>query len=462
MSVSNGVAAAVGFHLGSLLNQTPANNAPSDIALSETSIAENNAIGVVIGALSTTDADVGDTFVYTLVSGTGSTDNASFTIDGANLKAGIAFDYETKSSYSVRVRSTDAGGLYTEKALTITITDVSEATAPSISAVGTSSIDDTVFTVGATINPNGASTVVTIEYGLTAAYGSEQATVTGSPVSTTGAISAVLSGLAQNTTYHYRVKTVNSAGTVYSDDATQATTNNRYVIPLSSTGNGSGISTLIITVNSNTTMTIDGNGNFYDDSGGITNEGKSRNITTGGSRTFYIKVTSGSCNIVISNGITKLTGLNNWVSSTNAATWGGVLLLTPIITYFRNDGNSTISGTLSLPSGITYFAILGNNTISGTLSLPSELKVCKLLGNNTVSDYTASTVSPTLDQIIFKPASGGLSSSEVDQLLIDASAATTWEGNKIIDLRGTNAARTSASNSAVSSIQANGVSVLTN
>jgi gliding motility-associated-like protein len=76
--------------------------------------------------LSATDADTGDTFTYALVSGTGSTDNASFTISGTTLRTAAVFDFETKSSYSVRVRVTDAGGLTFERALTITVTDVNE------------------------------------------------------------------------------------------------------------------------------------------------------------------------------------------------------------------------------------------------------------------------------------------------------------------------------------------------
>src|SRR5262249_4367204 len=39
------------------------------------------------------------------------------------------FDFEARSSYGVRVRSTDAGGLAVEKDFTIAVTDVSEAPA---------------------------------------------------------------------------------------------------------------------------------------------------------------------------------------------------------------------------------------------------------------------------------------------------------------------------------------------
>jgi len=80
-----------------------------------------------VGNLSTTDPDVGNTFTYSLVTGTGSTDNSFFTIDGDQLETAIAFDFETKNSYDIRVRTTDQGGLFFEKQLTINVTNVNEA-----------------------------------------------------------------------------------------------------------------------------------------------------------------------------------------------------------------------------------------------------------------------------------------------------------------------------------------------
>ena len=106
------------------------NRSPTDIAISAATIAENNEIGTVIGTFSTTDLDTGNSFTYSLVSGTGDTDNASFTIDGVSLKANAAYNFEVKSSYTIRVRSTDQGGLTTEKAFTITVTDVNENSDP--------------------------------------------------------------------------------------------------------------------------------------------------------------------------------------------------------------------------------------------------------------------------------------------------------------------------------------------
>lgn len=109
------------------------NQAPTDISLTPTSIAENQPVGAVVGTLSTTDPDAGNTFTYSLVSGTGSTDNASFTINGNQLRTAAVFDHEAKSSYAIRVRTTDQGGLWFEKAFAVGVTDVDEI-APVVSS----------------------------------------------------------------------------------------------------------------------------------------------------------------------------------------------------------------------------------------------------------------------------------------------------------------------------------------
>jgi hypothetical protein len=107
-------------------NASGINHAPTDIALSSTTVSENLPAGTAVGTLSTTDPDTGNTFTYALVSGTGSTDNALFSISGSTLLTAASFDYETKNSYSVRVRSTDQGSLYVEKAFTIAVTDAND------------------------------------------------------------------------------------------------------------------------------------------------------------------------------------------------------------------------------------------------------------------------------------------------------------------------------------------------
>ncbi|MBC5774358.1 Ig-like domain-containing protein [Pontibacter sp. KCTC 32443] len=101
--------------------------APTAIALSKNALEENNVIGTVIGVLSTTDPDAGDTHTFKLVDGDGDTDNALFTIEGNELKAAQVFDFETKSSFSIRIQTKDSGGLTHETAKVITVNDVYEA-----------------------------------------------------------------------------------------------------------------------------------------------------------------------------------------------------------------------------------------------------------------------------------------------------------------------------------------------
>ncbi|MDZ4686874.1 MAG: cadherin domain-containing protein, partial [Planctomycetaceae bacterium] len=99
---------------------------PTDLALSANALSENLPVGTTVGTFSTTDVDGGDAFTYALVSGAGSSDNASFTIVGNQLKTAQVFDFETKSSYSLRIRTTDSFGFTFEKPFTVSVTDVQE------------------------------------------------------------------------------------------------------------------------------------------------------------------------------------------------------------------------------------------------------------------------------------------------------------------------------------------------
>ena len=109
-----------------------------------------------MGTFSTTDPDAAGSFTYTLVSGTGSTDNASFVIDGATLKTAASFDFETKSSYAIRVRSTDQGGLSFEKQFTITVTNVNDTASISGASTGSILADGPTTSTSGTLTVNDA------------------------------------------------------------------------------------------------------------------------------------------------------------------------------------------------------------------------------------------------------------------------------------------------------------------
>jgi len=124
-----GVAAAVGGGSSSSTPSAPTNNAPTAITLSASTIAEN-AAGAVIGDLTVTDPDAGNTHTFAV-------DDARFEVVAGQLKlkAGNSLDFEAASTVNVTVTATDAGGLSKAQAFAIGVTDVNEApTAVALSA----------------------------------------------------------------------------------------------------------------------------------------------------------------------------------------------------------------------------------------------------------------------------------------------------------------------------------------
>ncbi|MBF0185910.1 MAG: putative Ig domain-containing protein, partial [Magnetococcales bacterium] len=89
------------------------------------SITENAAVSAVVYTATATDPDAGESRTYAL----SGTDADSFNINSSTgsitLKA--AADFENKSSYSINIVATDAGGLSTTQAVTIRVLDTNEA-----------------------------------------------------------------------------------------------------------------------------------------------------------------------------------------------------------------------------------------------------------------------------------------------------------------------------------------------
>jgi len=189
---------------------TGAAEAPSNIALSASVAPENAAPGTVIGTLSTTDGDAGETFTYTLVSGAGDTDNAAFTIDGATLKTAVALNFEAQSSYSIRVRSTDSTSLSTERVLTVTVTNVNEA--PTDIGISAATVADTatVGTVVGTLFGIDADANQTFTYALVSGAGDSgnaAFTIVGEQLKT-----AVAFDFATQSSYSIRVRATDGGG----------------------------------------------------------------------------------------------------------------------------------------------------------------------------------------------------------------------------------------------------------
>lgn len=117
------------------------NEGPTDVSLSSTSLAENAGPDAAVGTLFTTDPDepaTPQTFTYSIVGGE---DAGSFNIEGDELRATAALDFETQSSYEVTVRTTDSGipGHVLDKTFAIAVTDVNE---PPVAADDAYSVDE--------------------------------------------------------------------------------------------------------------------------------------------------------------------------------------------------------------------------------------------------------------------------------------------------------------------------------
>ena len=98
--------------------QPPQNHAPTDIALSESQIAEGKD-GATVGKLTTTDPDTGDRHTYAV-----SDSRFEVASDGTlKLKAGQHLDYASEKTVNLTVTATDAGGLSTQKTFTLSVQD---------------------------------------------------------------------------------------------------------------------------------------------------------------------------------------------------------------------------------------------------------------------------------------------------------------------------------------------------
>lgn len=100
------------------------NRAPTGISPATMSIAENSAVGTVVGTTSATDPNAGDThtFAFALPYANG----GKFSISGNAIKVASAIDYETTKSVTVTVKATDKGGLSATRNIAVSILDVNE------------------------------------------------------------------------------------------------------------------------------------------------------------------------------------------------------------------------------------------------------------------------------------------------------------------------------------------------
>lgn len=244
----------------------------------------------ITGKMRTNPSDIGayefgiDPFVYTLSSNSVTYNSAIVTgsanAAGSNVTAW--FDYGLTNNYGTTVAATPANVTGSSSTgLTASLSDLQFATtyhyrARTISGTGlisygkdstftTMPAPPTVITTDATnvtssdatlnglVTANAGLSAVTIQYGLTTAYGS---VITATPSTVNGlnatAVSAYISGLTPYTTYHFRVVASNISGTIYGNDMSFTTLPvPASVVTLAATNIIGDLATLNGTVNAN-------------------------------------------------------------------------------------------------------------------------------------------------------------------------------------------------------------------
>jgi large repetitive protein len=144
------------------IDLTNVNEAPTDIQLQNTSVAENQPVATAVGNLVPIDPDNNDTHTFSLVAGAGDGDNNRFQITNGVLETAQSFDFETQGPFSVRIRARDAGNLDYEEVFSISVTDANDAPVVSPATVSldeNSANGSAVHTVAATDEDSPAQTL---------------------------------------------------------------------------------------------------------------------------------------------------------------------------------------------------------------------------------------------------------------------------------------------------------------
>ncbi|HNB82178.1 MAG TPA: T9SS type A sorting domain-containing protein [Chitinophagaceae bacterium] len=144
----------------------------------------------------------------------------SFSWTAPTAPTPVVFNFAGNAVDNLGSSANDAWAVSSTTATAATTT----VTPPSVIMSTVTSITQTTASISGSVNANGASTSVSIDYGLTTSYGSNMVTTPGTVIGTSAsAVGATLSLLTPGTLYHYRIKATNSAGTTNGPDGTFTT-----------------------------------------------------------------------------------------------------------------------------------------------------------------------------------------------------------------------------------------------
>jgi uncharacterized protein (TIGR02145 family) len=160
------------------------------------------------------------TFEYGTTINYGSTATALQSPVIGNIAVNISADItglSPRTLYYFRIKAENSlGTVYSDGMVFTTLGQVPTATTQTVT-----NLMVTTSTLNGLVNPNYLATTTTFEWGLTPSYGNTA--VSSQDPGTAGTpqpVSVNISGLSPETTYHYRVKAINSLGDAYGSDMT--------------------------------------------------------------------------------------------------------------------------------------------------------------------------------------------------------------------------------------------------
>lgn len=211
----------VGTSYGADMTFLTLGQAPSGLTQTPTNITPTGAI--LNGTVNPNDLSTTVTFEYGTTTSYGSTAAASQSPVTGNAMVNVTAEISgllPATTYHYRVKTVNSIGTTYSEDKTFTTLGI----APTATTLDATSKTSTGATLNGTVNANNTSTTVTFEYGKTTSYG-QTVTATQSPITgnTNSNVSAAITGLTAGTTYHFRVKAVNSVGTTNGSDMTFTT-----------------------------------------------------------------------------------------------------------------------------------------------------------------------------------------------------------------------------------------------
>ena len=169
---------------------------------------------------------------------------------------------------------------------------------------------------------------------------------------------------------------------------------NKLLIPLASTGNGTGVLTLRLYSTVTSTAYISGIGRFYTDAAGTLGEATSMALTANALTTLYVRLVNGSAYVIVGNASaipcfgSPTHGGEHYAftEATNAPKINGMdISYLKYCTEIRINTNfnlSVIKGSISGLTALTYLTLIGNLlTCSGSVAGLTALTTLFLNGN---------------------------------------------------------------------------------